>query len=84
MNAKAQIRLNFQTEKQSTMVFNALTPEAEKPFVTRSKVFLEKEGTCLVLRVEATDTIALRASLNAYLRWISSLTNVLSVLENTS
>ena len=82
MNAKARIRLGFKTEKQVATVFNALSPETTKPSVTRSKVILEKEGTHLVLRVEATDTVALRAALNAYLRWISSLTSVLTVLEN--
>jgi len=34
-----------------------------------------------VLKVEARDTVALRAALNAYLRWINSMVNVLEVLE---
>jgi tRNA threonylcarbamoyladenosine modification (KEOPS) complex Pcc1 subunit len=38
----------------------------------------------LVLRIEAKDTIALRATSNAYLRWISSIMNVLSALERES
>ena len=81
MKTEAAIRLDFHTEKQLTTVYNALAPETARPIVTRSRVVLEKEGTFLVLKVEATDTIALRAALNAYLRWISSLQNVLSLLE---
>jgi tRNA threonylcarbamoyladenosine modification (KEOPS) complex Pcc1 subunit len=33
------------------------------------------------LKVEAKDTVALRATLNAFLRWINSVANVLEVLE---
>jgi tRNA threonylcarbamoyladenosine modification (KEOPS) complex Pcc1 subunit len=42
---------------------------------------LEKDDNFLVLKVEARDTVALRAALNAYLRWINSTLNVLEVLE---
>ena len=84
MKAKATVRMNFQGESQLSMVFSALAPEAQRPSPGRSKVTLEKDGTSLVLRIEANDTIALRAALNAYLRWISSLRNVLTFLENGS
>jgi tRNA threonylcarbamoyladenosine modification (KEOPS) complex Pcc1 subunit len=46
----------------------------------RSRAKLEKEDNFLVLKVEAGDAVALRAALNAYLRWISSTLNVLEVL----
>ena len=59
-------------------------PETEKPATTRSKVSLEKDGAFLVLRVEASDTVALRAALNAYLRWINSAVKVLETLKNIS
>jgi tRNA threonylcarbamoyladenosine modification (KEOPS) complex Pcc1 subunit len=47
-------------------------------------VSLEKDDAVLVLRVEASDTVALRAALNAYLRWINSAVKVLETLENIS
>ena len=47
-------------------------------------VALEKEGNFLVLNVEAKDTVALRAALNAYLRWIGSAVNVLETVESAS
>ena len=47
----------------------------------RSQAFLEKEDTCLILKIKAKDTVALRAAINAYLRWISSMANVIEVLE---
>jgi tRNA threonylcarbamoyladenosine modification (KEOPS) complex Pcc1 subunit len=59
----------------------ALKPEVERSATMRSRAELEKDGAFLVLKVEARDTVALRAALNAYLRWISSVLDVLDVLE---
>jgi len=83
MKANASIRFRFPSEKQLNIILEALTPEA-KASTTRSRATLKKEGSCLVLRVEAKDTVALRAALNAYLRWINSIFNVLKVLERTA
>jgi KEOPS complex subunit Pcc1 len=84
VKAKATVRLKFSSEKRLEMVTRALLPETEKPVTSRSKVSLEKDDAFLVLRVEASDTVALRAALNAYLRWINSAAKVLETLENIS
>ncbi|MEM2250077.1 MAG: KEOPS complex subunit Pcc1 [Candidatus Bathyarchaeia archaeon] len=81
MKAKAVIRLKLPSKKDLKIVYEALTPETAKPATTRSKANLNIENTFLVLAVEARDTVALRAALNAYLRWISTVCSVLSVLE---
>ncbi len=81
MKAKACVRLPFVSEKQLVAVFDALTPEVQRQIGTRSKVALTAEGQTLVLCVEAQDTVALRAALNAYLRWINSTLNVLETLK---
>ena len=59
-------------------------PEIEKPATVRSKTNLEKDGEFLVLEIRANDTVALRAALNAHLRWINSVLGILEVLENIS
>ena len=84
MKAKAILRLKFPSERHLEIVFSALKPEVDKPATLRSKAVLEKEGTFLILKVEAKDTVALRAALNAYLRWINSASYVLEVLKNIS
>jgi tRNA threonylcarbamoyladenosine modification (KEOPS) complex Pcc1 subunit len=83
MKAKATVRLQFSSEKHLTTLLNALAPEANTPVTRRAKAILEKEGTLLVLKIEADDTVALRATLNAYLRWIGSTVKVLEVIEQT-
>ena len=82
MKAKASVRLRFSSEKLLTTLLDALAPEANRPIATRAKTVLEREGNFLVLKVEAKDTVALRAALNAYLRWIGSAVKVLEVVEH--
>jgi tRNA threonylcarbamoyladenosine modification (KEOPS) complex Pcc1 subunit len=81
MKAKTTVRLRFSSEKQLSTLLDALAPEANRPVTTRARAVLEREGNFLVLRVEAKDTVALRAALNAYLRWIGSAVRVLQVIE---
>ncbi len=81
MRAKAAARLRFSSEKHVATLIEALAPEASSPMTRRAKAILEKDGAFLLLRVEAEDTVALRATLNAYLRWISSMMNVLELVD---
>ncbi|MGD0495627.1 MAG: KEOPS complex subunit Pcc1 [Candidatus Bathyarchaeia archaeon] len=81
MKTRATVRLKFSSEEKLQTVLNSLKPEAKNPATTRARTLLKQEDRSLVLSVEADDTVALRASLNAYLRWINSILNVLEVLE---
>ena len=81
VRAKADIRLKLQTEKQLKTLLDALTPEARVTVTRRANVKLQKDGLFFVLTVDADDTVALRSTLNAYLRWINSTVSVISVLE---
>lgn len=69
----------MKTEKQVVALVSALGPEVTRQVGIRSKATVATEGLTLLLSVEAEDTVALRAALNAYLRWISSTMNVLKV-----
>ncbi|MCE5296441.1 MAG: hypothetical protein LLG16_04970 [Euryarchaeota archaeon] len=50
-------------------ILASLTPEADRE-IPRTKVWADKEGEDVVLKVEATDVSAMRAALNSYLRWM--------------
>ena len=76
MKAKAVIRLIFSSEKQLMIVLGALKPEAETSSTNRSKVEMKTEGQMLLLHFRATDTSALRAALNSYLRLIGVAMNL--------
>jgi len=83
MKANATVRMPFPSGKQQTALLQALTPEVNRQIGVRSKVTLKVEGQVLILKVEAEDTVALRAALNSYLRWINSTLNVLEMVTNT-
>ncbi len=80
IKAKATVHLKFNSEKQLTTLLDALAPETSAPATRRANVKLEKDGLILLLTVEADDTVALRSTLNAYLRWINSTVNVIDVV----
>jgi tRNA threonylcarbamoyladenosine modification (KEOPS) complex Pcc1 subunit len=81
--AKATVRLKLASEKQLTALVCALTPEIQSPTTQRATIKLEKHGKFLDLAVEAKDTVALRATLNAYLRWINSTMNVIDAVKKS-
>jgi len=80
-SAKAEIRLKLANQKQIKTLLDALSPEANAPVTRRANIKLQKDGLFFVLAVEAKDTVALRATLNAYLRWINSTVNVMQFVE---
>jgi len=84
LKAEATIRLRLSSEKQLKTLLEALTPEANKHANVRTKTVLEREGNVAVLKVEAKDTVALRAALNAYLRWIGSTIKVIEIVKQAS
>jgi tRNA threonylcarbamoyladenosine modification (KEOPS) complex Pcc1 subunit len=79
--AKADIRLKLRSEEQLATLLQALDPEARATVTRRATVKLEKDGLFLVLAVDAQDTVALRSTLNAYLRWISTAINVIDIVS---
>jgi len=81
MKAKAIIRLKFPTNKHRNVIAGSLEPELENPVTPRSSANMKRKGRFLILEVEARDTVALRAALNAYLRWINSIINVLEIIR---
>lgn len=80
--AKATIRLKFTNQKQLTALLSALMPEIHASQTRRANIKLAKNGSFLVLTVEAEDTVALRATLNAYLHWINSTVNVIDTIKS--
>lgn len=74
-------KIRFRDKRLLETISEALKPEMEKPPTFRLKGTLKVEDDFLVLNVEAKDTVALRAALNAYLRWINLIANILERLE---
>ena len=82
MKRRAVIQLSFQSERYLKAVLNALKPERSSS--DRSRIKVEEEGGKLIVSFEAKDTSALRAAINAYLRWISLTQNILESVDDLS
>ena len=80
--SKCRCKIRFKDKKALQTILEALKPETQKPPTSRSRATLMVEGNNLILEVETVDTVALRAALNAYLRWINSMLNVLETLKS--
>jgi len=80
MKAGATVRLKLPSEQKLQTILRSLEPEISSP-TARSRASLAEEGDYLVLKIEAKDTVALRAALNSYLRWINAILNVFQTLE---
>ncbi len=59
----------------------SLLPEAERPTSERSKVEVEAVDGRLVIRVESSDVVALRAALNSYLYWVSAVLDMVDKIR---
>ena len=68
--SKASMEFRFPDQGSCGAAMEALRHEARAG--TRSKTELEADGPLLRIRIEAEDPVALRASMNAYLRAISA------------
>jgi KEOPS complex subunit Pcc1 len=84
MKAKAEVHLKFPSGKHLKTVYEALLPEIDKPVGGRARMTLKNDEPYLILTAEADDTVALRSTLNTFLRWINSTAKVVEVLENFS
>ena len=80
MNAGATVRIKFQSEQKLQTILTSLEPEINSP-TARSQANLARKGNYLILKIEAKDTVALRAALNTYLIWMNSILNVFQTLE---
>jgi tRNA threonylcarbamoyladenosine modification (KEOPS) complex Pcc1 subunit len=72
---KAVIKIELNT-KLLGVIKTALGPEAETPSSDRSETDIEIVDHFLVIQTHASDSTALRASLNSYLRWVDGILNI--------
>jgi tRNA threonylcarbamoyladenosine modification (KEOPS) complex Pcc1 subunit len=78
INAKVKI---FLDKKMQRVIKNALKPEADTPSSDRSETEVLIKNDYLVIETRASDTSALRAALNSYLRWVEGISKI---VENIS
>jgi len=82
VKTKASIRIEFSSPEQLATTVTALKPEINSSVTRRANVDLHVQDCFLVLNIVADDTVALRAMVNVYLRWVTSTVNIIEVIEH--
>ena len=62
-------------------VLDALGPEVESPSSERSSTDVRRGVDGIDISTEASDTTAMRAAVNSYLRWIQGILDMISKIE---
>jgi tRNA threonylcarbamoyladenosine modification (KEOPS) complex Pcc1 subunit len=75
----AEVRVDV-PEGVSGLIGESLSPEVERPTSERSSVAVSAVGGQVVISVEASDVVALRAALNSYLRWVGAILDVVDAV----
>ena len=74
MRASGRIKASFPDERSAEGALRALKGEEEISKRVGSRVFRERNE--LVVEVEGADMVALRATLNAYLRYLQTIEGI--------
>ncbi|MEW5997006.1 MAG: KEOPS complex subunit Pcc1 [Candidatus Micrarchaeota archaeon] len=74
MRSSGKLRVAFPDEKGAENALRALKGEEEKTKRMGSHVY--REGKELVVEAEGADIVALRAALNAYLRYLQAMEGI--------
>ncbi len=83
MKRTSKISIELPSKKMVEILLKALLPETRRSVTSRSKVFVEGIGKRLVIKVQAKDLTALRATLNSYLRWVTLIVDICRATEQT-
>jgi tRNA threonylcarbamoyladenosine modification (KEOPS) complex Pcc1 subunit len=79
-SCKAEVRLAV-PDGTVEAILGALTPETGSPSSDRSDAELERIPGGIVIRAYASDTSAMRAALNSYLRWVQGIVETVEGLK---
>lgn len=79
MRARAYVWIDLKSKPN--VFLKALEPETKTPVTPRAKTKLSVKGRKLLLEFKASDTTALRASMSAYIRWLVTIEEIVSMLK---
>jgi tRNA threonylcarbamoyladenosine modification (KEOPS) complex Pcc1 subunit len=68
-------------EEFSEVICSSLRPESEMPSSSRSHVNIHIQEEGILLTIKASDTTAMRAAINSYLRWIMGILNMFNEIK---
>ncbi|MDR2544636.1 MAG: hypothetical protein LBD03_03675 [Methanobrevibacter sp.] len=80
---KGKIFIDFDSEKDADIVYNAVYLEIEATPDYRSKACIEVEGQTLTIFIDSKDMTSFRASINSIIKWIKLSYEMINTIENS-
>ncbi|RAP45674.1 MAG: hypothetical protein BZ135_05230 [Methanosphaera sp. rholeuAM6] len=71
--------IEFDSVHDAEIVYNSISPEVSYAHNERSTTEIELDENNIVIRIFSRDVVALRASINSYVRWIKLSTEILKI-----
>jgi len=68
--AEVEIVVEYDNDDDAKMLYSALLPETMSLPTERERTFITRKGNIVEIRIIAMDITALRAAVNACLRWV--------------
>lgn len=76
--AEAEVTIEMEDPQEARLILNSIKPEVQRPASYRSRVEVSRRGRHIELKFLSTDSTALRASMNSFLRFILACRRVMS------
>lgn len=71
--------IELDSDNDAEIVYNSIKPEVTYAHNERSTTEMELEDNTITIRIFSNDVVALRASINSYVRWIKLSTEILKI-----
>jgi len=81
MEAESDVTIEFDEERHTVAILEALKPELKALERRRSRIKISRDKATLRLKFYARDPVALRASMNLYLRSVLSWRRTVQIIE---
>ncbi len=78
----SSIRIKFSSSDIAEIILQALVPETETQIGKRALAVIKRDEDDLLIRLVAKDQIALRATMNSFLRWIDGALSTLELVRD--
>jgi tRNA threonylcarbamoyladenosine modification (KEOPS) complex Pcc1 subunit len=78
------ISINFDSEDITNLVYQSILPEIQSHRYDRSQVSLLEKKQKIVVIIKAQDVSAANASISSILRWISMITETITIFPDQS
>lgn len=71
--------IEFDSAHDAEIVYNSIQPEVSYAHNERSTTEIEVEDKNIIIKIFSRDVVALRASINSYVRWIKLSSEILKI-----